>query len=87
MRIYLSTSLWTSSSRLAFSALFWLILVSSCAGGAEETDEPLGRAAEPSQAAAAPARVDGGGNHSLVLRADGSVWAFGGNASGQLGDG
>ncbi|THF73413.1 RCC1 domain-containing protein [Cohnella fermenti] len=31
--------------------------------------------------------VSGGGNYSAVLRADGTVWTWGGNRSGQLGDG
>jgi alpha-tubulin suppressor-like RCC1 family protein len=32
-------------------------------------------------------QVAGGCNHSLALRSDGTVWAWGGNAAGQLGDG
>ena len=31
--------------------------------------------------------VSTSGNHTLVLRADGTVWATGLNSSGQLGDG
>src|ERR1019366_10106052 len=31
--------------------------------------------------------VAGGGYHSLALKTDGSVWAWGGNSSGQLGYG
>ena len=31
--------------------------------------------------------LEGGGEHSLVLGSTGQVWAFGANASGQLGDG
>jgi alpha-tubulin suppressor-like RCC1 family protein len=31
--------------------------------------------------------VDGGSYHSAALRTDGTVWAWGGNGSGQLGDG
>lgn len=31
--------------------------------------------------------VDGGRSHTLALRADGTVWAWGSNESGQLGDG
>ena len=31
--------------------------------------------------------VSGGGQHSLALKADGTVWAWGLNKNGQLGDG
>ncbi|MBY9078904.1 RCC1 domain-containing protein, partial [Paenibacillus sp. CGMCC 1.18879] len=31
--------------------------------------------------------IAGGNNHSLALKSDGSVWAWGYNGSGQLGDG
>lgn len=31
--------------------------------------------------------ISAGGNHSLALRADGTVWAWGFNGAGQLGDG
>lgn len=31
--------------------------------------------------------IAAGANHSLAVKSDGSVWAFGANASGQLGDG
>ena len=31
--------------------------------------------------------VDGGSRHSVMLKQDGSVWATGYNAHGQLGDG
>ncbi|MEZ5351925.1 MAG: BACON domain-containing carbohydrate-binding protein [Bryobacteraceae bacterium] len=32
-------------------------------------------------------RLAAGGSHSLSVRSDGTVWAWGGNANGQLGDG
>ena len=32
-------------------------------------------------------QVSAGYYHSLILKADGSLWAFGGNNNGQLGDG
>ncbi len=35
----------------------------------------------------APAGISAGLDHSLALRADGTVWSWGGNGSGQLGDG
>jgi len=41
-------------------------------------------------ALAAPAvthMIAAGGNHTLVLKADGTVWAWGANSGGQLGDG
>src|SRR5262249_50383767 len=31
--------------------------------------------------------LDGGGGHSLALEQDGTVWAWGGNTEGELGDG
>jgi len=31
--------------------------------------------------------VSAGGNHSLALRSDGTVWSWGSNEQGQLGDG
>src|SRR5437764_5047032 len=31
--------------------------------------------------------IAGGGNHSLALKSDGTVWAWGYNVYGQLGDG
>jgi alpha-tubulin suppressor-like RCC1 family protein len=37
--------------------------------------------------AVAAARGDGGGYHSLALKSDGTVWAWGSNVSGQLGGG
>jgi alpha-tubulin suppressor-like RCC1 family protein len=33
------------------------------------------------------ATLASGGNHSLALRSDGTVWAWGSNSQGQLGDG
>ena len=36
---------------------------------------------------AIPPQISAGYDHSLALRADGTVWAWGGNAKGQLGDG
>jgi len=38
-------------------------------------------------ALAANPKVVAGGNHTLALRADGTIWAWGDNAFGQLGDG
>jgi alpha-tubulin suppressor-like RCC1 family protein len=32
-------------------------------------------------------KVAGGSDHSLTLKADGSIWAWGDNTYGQLGDG
>jgi alpha-tubulin suppressor-like RCC1 family protein len=39
------------------------------------------------QAMAAASQVAGGYAHTVVLKSDGSVWAWGANAAGQLGDG
>ena len=41
----------------------------------------------PRQIASGFANLAAGGYHALALKADGSVWAWGYNASGQLGDG
>src|ERR1035441_1849035 len=40
-----------------------------------------------SQAAAAVPFVAAGANHSLFLKSDGTMWAWGSNQYGQLGDG
>jgi alpha-tubulin suppressor-like RCC1 family protein len=49
-------------------------------------------AAACASTASAPAvvtvkQVSGGWNHALALKSDGSVWAWGGNTNGELGDG
>jgi len=31
--------------------------------------------------------IEAGGSHTLAIRKDGTLWAWGSNASGQLGDG
>ena len=49
-----------------------------CAGGAFCTPQKVGDAYQS---------VAAGGSHSLALKSDGSLWTWGGNANGQLGDG
>ncbi|MCY1019463.1 RCC1 domain-containing protein [Pyxidicoccus sp. MSG2] len=51
--------------------------------------EPHAQASHPSTLSGAPAHahIEGGGGHSLALRPDGTAWAWGSNAYGQLGNG
>ena len=48
---------------------------------------PVINAAPPSAVHAGAQAIAAGGYHSMVLKADGTVWAAGGNGYGQLGDG
>jgi alpha-tubulin suppressor-like RCC1 family protein len=61
-------------------------MVAGCTGSV--LDEETEGLASEMQAATTPvtARVSAGGSHSLVLLENGSVWAWGQNSSGQLGD-
>src|SRR5262245_8840376 len=81
--------LYTALRASAFSsvpgALLCMLVVSGCSDSAEDLGDPLGRVVQAIDAT--PLRVEGGAHHTLVLRSNGAVWAFGGNAYGQLGDG
>ena len=48
---------------------------------------PLRVLPAPAEGQPGIAAIGAGGNHSLVLKTDGSLWAFGWNLHGQLGDG
>ncbi len=49
--------------------------------------EPTGAIATPLSATPAPLQVASGDRHSIALRNDGTVWTWGHNGHGQLGDG
>ena len=63
------------------------ISVIRCQGGLNETGSDLDTAAGEVRRSSNYEQVAAGGYHSLVLKADGSVVAFGYNGHGQLGDG
>ena len=73
-----------SKGRKAGRLPVWVLLFCLLAGLAGLPGIAAGPVA--AQAAAAPA-VSGGGWHSLALKGDGTVWAWGRNDWGQLGDG
>jgi len=50
------------------------------------TDSDVKTASYTATGAFTNSAVAGGGNHSLVLKTDGTVWSFGLNSNGQLGD-
>lgn len=72
-------------------ATLLLLVMGGCVGadekGAIGGDENLEKSRQAIEARGAPVRIEGGGHHSLAVRQDGTVWAWGYNAYGQVGDG
>ncbi|HEX7167569.1 MAG TPA: RCC1 domain-containing protein, partial [Acidimicrobiales bacterium] len=55
--------------------------------GAASLVVPMTGATPPAAAAATVVQVDGGDGFTLLLKSDGTVWAWGENYAGQLGNG
>jgi alpha-tubulin suppressor-like RCC1 family protein len=84
-----------SSGTWMLWVLLWGLWVTGCGVDGAEGDMPLPAEARNERTVAAPLvtsspvtkALSAGNSHSLALRTDGSVWAWGVNSEGQLGNG
>ncbi len=63
------------------------LLLGGCLAPSDLHEEETGAARDAISRQSRLARLANGGHHTLALHADGSVWAWGNNGAGQLGDG
>jgi alpha-tubulin suppressor-like RCC1 family protein len=75
---------WLSSAEKRFTALTWDRTLQTWGGLLSDGITPYGLRSDP---AADVKQVVSGSGHTLVLKADGTVWASGLNSFGELGDG
>jgi alpha-tubulin suppressor-like RCC1 family protein len=75
------------NSMLLFRAVFIVLiglLLSNCSS---DDDNPIGPVIPVAQPPMTWKTVSGGANHTVAIRSDGSLWAWGSNEKGQLGNG
>ncbi|WP_323390235.1 RCC1 domain-containing protein [Myxococcus qinghaiensis] len=71
----------------AWCGLLCALLLGGCSGNALEETAPEPGTARAAEGYSRQGTVLAGRTHSLALRSDGTVWSWGGNTFGQLGNG
>jgi uncharacterized repeat protein (TIGR02543 family) len=90
---YAANGAYSANAAIALYAQWTLLAERGLLGTGRQREGQLGNGIVSIQAVAKQIMTDGvqavaaGSGHSLILKADGSLWAMGGNSYGQLGDG